>query len=421
MRIAYDITYTAGLFWIGESIFHDRVKEKGKYVMAAAYLLTAVLTAQVFGNSSIMSLLSYIIMFLILFGGSIRSRMIHFGIVYLLVNMVESMIYGISVIFIRPSEYENIGAGRTGEISLLFAIITMVVILSVVNKKWTQHFIACFQTLDRIQYFVIVLLVWSGILLIGSMTVSSADERRFAAAIVFMAAAFAGMILLVFNVYRKDLYQKQNRMKEELIRSQQMYVQSVYNNDREMRKFRHDISSQLRCLRLLLADGKTDEAIDYLQITQNHFEELKVFRYHTGNDILDVVLNQKIQEISEKGISVEISGKMDKPDFMDIYDLCTVFSNVLDNAAEACEKMRDREAVIAVSIISHGNSVFFRFVNPANMEMYEAVQNGKTMKSDKHNHGFGLENIQRAVDKNGGKIEYLFQEEKMITEIYFEI
>ena len=111
-----------------------------------------------------------------------------------------------------------------------------------------------------------------------------------------MAAAFIGVILLVINVYGKDYYRKQNKIKEEIIHVQQMYFQSIYDNDREMKKFRHDISSQLRFLGLLLADGKIDEALEHLQITGSHFEELGVPKYHTGNKILDVIINQKTQE-----------------------------------------------------------------------------------------------------------------------------
>ena len=143
--------------------------------------------------------------------------------------------------------------------------------------------------------------------------------------------------------------------------------------------------------------------------------------YHTGSEILDVIINQKIQEARKKGIGIEIEGKIDKPDFMDTYDLCALFSNILGNSIEACETMQDKEELITVSILTHRNTVLFQFINPATAEMYEALREGRTTKTDKRNHGFGMKNIQRVVNKHGGKIETLFENGKIIIEIYFEI
>lgn len=430
LRIIYYIVYAAELFLVGDGIFHNRVKEKAKYAVIAGIYLLVMIPVVLFLNNNVFVILALnLLMYLVLFQGTIFSNIVHFIGVYLLTNMAESMVFGIGIILWNTSsKHAGMNAVDSGAFSLVFAVVITGFILYIINRKWTQNFILYFRALNWFQYLVVAMTVWSGILLLGIITVMPAyigNEKEsmvlFGRTILFMGIALVGVILLVLNGYGKDYYLKQNEMKEEIIRVQQMYFQNIYDNDREMRRFRHDIHSQLNCLGLLLADGKTEEALEHLHIIGNHFEELTVQKYHTGNEILDVILNQKIQEAEKKGIRIEFAGKMDKPDFMDTYDLCTLFSNMLDNSIEAYEIIQGEEAAITVSVLSHRNAMLFRFTNPATAGMYEAVKLGRTTKADDRNHGFGMENIQRVVNKNGGETAYFYEDGKLIVEMYFGI
>ena len=429
LEMIYYLVYAVELFLIGDGIFHNRVREKAKYAIVAVVYLPVITTTllPLNNNTFIISALN-IFMYIVLFQGNIFSNIVHYVGVSLLINMVESAVFGMGVILFKLSLTPlGIGTVRLGVFSLLFAVVITGVILFVISRKWTQNFILYFRSLNWFQYLVIALIVWSGILLLGIITVmpeyiedSNKSGMLFALTTIFMATALVGVTLLVINVYGRDYYLRQNKIKEEIIHVQQMYFQSIYDNDREMRKFRHDISSQLRFLGWLLADGKTDQALEHLQIIGSHFEELEIPKYHTGNKILDVIINQKVQEAKNKGINIEFEGKMDKPDLMDTYDLCTLFSNMLDNSIEACEAIQNYEDVITVSILTHRNTVLFQFTNPATDTMYEAIKQGRTTKADNIKHGFGMENVRRVVDKYGGETEYLFKDGKLIVEMYFE-
>ncbi len=342
--------------------------------------------------------------------------------------MAETMIFGIWVALLQPASNNlELSFAGSGEVSLFFAAAITGIILYIVTRKSFQNFVFYFRALNWLQYLVIFMIVWSGILLLGIITVlqnyienKKTGEMLFVLTILFMTMAFIGVGFLVFNVYYKDYYLKQNQIKEEIIHIQQMYFQNIYDNDNEMRKFRHDISSQLNCLKELLKEGKTNYAIEHLQEIGNHFSELEMVKFHTGNEILDVIINQKAQEAEKKGIRIEVEGKIDRPDFMDTYDLCMLFSNILDNSIEACEIMEMEKNVIKIFILMHRNTVFFQFINPATPAMYEALKKKSTLKEDRINHGFGIENIQRAIRKNKGEIEYFYKDGKLILEIYFE-
>lgn len=429
--ILYYAVYAVELFLFGEGIFHNRVRGKAKYAAAAGgYLLVLVPTVLLLNNNIFVIMALNISAYIVLFQGNIFSNVIHFGVVYLLTNMAESMIFGISAFLCTLVLNGNMplklsAPGAVGGISLLLAVVVTVFMLCIIKMKQTQKFIACFRALNRFHYLVIIVAAWSGILLIGSFTGKTGHEQLlFMIVLIFMTAAITGIGWLVWNEYSRAEYLKQNRVKEEIIKTQNMYYRNVYENDREMRKFRHDIRSQLGCLELLLAEGKTEQAMSHLQTIGAHFGELDIPKCHTGSELLDVIVSQKIQEADKKGIRIILEGRLDGPEFMDTYDLCTLFSNMIGNGIEACEAvhgLQDTEKIITIAFLVHGNTVFFRFVNPAEPEMYEALKRGGTTKADGQNHGFGMENIRRVVYKNGGEMEYVFQDGKLTVEFYFEV
>lgn len=83
--------------------------------------------------------------------------------------------------------------------------------------------------------------------------------------------------------------------------------------------------------------------------------------------------------------------------------LCTIFSNVIKNAAEAVEKNGRIEIYIArkekYAQVLIGNSFSQEIVLSDKGEL-------QTGKEDKTHHGFGLENVKRVVGKNHGEFQY---------------
>ncbi|MBQ6888165.1 MAG: sensor histidine kinase [Lachnospiraceae bacterium] len=307
-------------------------------------------------------------------------------------------------------------------------MITTVLILVIITRRPIQNFIGYFQVLKWFQYVAIIMIALSGTLVmaISEVVLEYIDNKEVGnvlhtATLLLLVTTFVGIVWFISSVYGKEYYLKQNQLKEEIIISQHKYYNSIYENDREMRKFRHDIRSQLGCLQLLLAEGKTDEAIKHLSLVENNFKQIDTHKYHTGNEILDVIINQKCSEAKKRDIDIRVEGRLTASEFIDAYDMCTIFANALNNGMEACDRIQDTGKIILVSILEHGNTILFQFANPATTEMYETVKKGKTIKEDSQNHGFGMENIRMAVEKNGGELQYQYNDGKITLEIFFEV
>ena len=96
------------------------------------------------------------------------------------------------------------------------------------------------------------------------------------------------------------------------------------------------------------------------------------------------------------------SGKLKNKVQMKILDITTLLGNALQNAYEATRKTSDR--YIQVEIVDHSEEIFLSISNTSEKMDIPSDLQIQTSKKDKTNHGFGLKNIHRIVDKYNGKI-----------------
>lgn len=97
---------------------------------------------------------------------------------------------------------------------------------------------------------------------------------------------------------------------------------------------------------------------------------------------------------------MKVEGVLHAPLLISDYDICTILVNALDNAVEACEHMTREQKWMKVSI-----GMYQDYLHLIVSNSYEGELRLKTRKRDRHNHGFGLENLQESVNKNAGKMK----------------
>ena len=225
------------------------------------------------------------------------------------------------------------------------------------------------------------------------------------------------VIWLVLESKQKKYYKEQSALKEEMIHIQQEYYKTIYEKNKEMRNFRHDVASQLGLLRVLLERGEVEKAKEQLEDIHNEFEQASFQKIYVGDEMLDAILSLMSQKAIEKGIRLEVLGKLENEKNYDSYELCAIFSNAIRNALEACEELSIKGSV-RIKLLEHLNSLDCTFTNPATEEMYQRALKGETSKADISWHGLGVGNIRRAVERLDGQMEYRFEHGMITLEIF---
>ena len=100
-------------------------------------------------------------------------------------------------------------------------------------------------------------------------------------------------------------------------------------------------------------------------------------------------------------------------------DITTIFSNLLDNAFEACEELPEDKRVIRLSVNRRN---FFMFIYTENCYNKVNIDDKKVYKSTKSDHqGIGMMNIQNAVEKYGGSYQAEIKDDLFCTETLIPI
>jgi len=201
----------------------------------------------------------------------------------------------------------------------------------------------------------------------------------------------------------------------------------VENMYKQIRGWRHDYKNHIQMMKAYMSLNEHDKVNDYLDRLGDDLETVDII-IKTGNIMVDAILNSKISLALAKGISV--SAKATVPENLNVsdIDMCVIIGNLLDNAIEACENMKNDDSDTA-NIAQR----FIRvFIGMKNTQLYMIVTNtapgGKMTKTSGifrsrkgANHGLGLMRIDKTVAKYGGYIDRNSEDGAFSTEILLPI
>ena len=176
----------------------------------------------------------------------------------------------------------------------------------------------------------------------------------------------------------------------------------------------HDLKHQLAGLRSEEDPEKRSEWIRTLD------RELETYRpqTQTGNQVLDGIIDQKLAFMKQNGIQFTCVADGKLLDFMHVTDICTIFGNAIDNAAEHVVMIPDTEKrLIHMSLSRYRQFVSIEISNYC-MDK-PSFENGLpvTTKKDRQNHGFGTKSILYTVEKYHGTVKFEAKEGQFSVKI----
>ena len=218
--------------------------------------------------------------------------------------------------------------------------------------------------------------------------------------IIFLAAdliCFIACLLVSNNLVNKTVEKYAEK-------AEKAYLDEVNLRYNESRLIRHDIKNHLSAIAGLLDAGDTTGALKYIGEISDEIENVKP-PVKTGSGVLDAILYKKYSAASENKIKIytEFASDFSGYRFSD-YDLCGIFSNILDNAFEACSALEESERIVTLSVREQMNMICITCENPY-ADLKKDGDGFATLKSDRKNHGLGLKRISGIAKKYGGSTD----------------
>lgn len=215
---------------------------------------------------------------------------------------------------------------------------------------------------------------------------------------------FLGVLLLLLMIVELlgIYYSKNNELQQRnnLYQIEEQELVNLKESSAFIRGWKHDYKNQLQVLSTMLQQKQYDESLLYVNELLSSSDMIKPV-FSSGNPILDAVLSLKYYTMEHKGIRFEHSVYLPTAFPLSPLDTSTLFTNILDNAIEACQSC---PAVpwIHLDIKPKGDMLLITLSN-SSAANYRYNKKGNLLSTkDGKEHGYGLRQVARVTEACGG-------------------
>lgn len=332
-----------------------------------------------------------------------------FEIVFVLLS---SLLYFVITLIIK--DYEQLAHGSNTMIRYMYVTmhkIALYVILKIILMAFKSD-----SSIDRKQGILAFIFSFITILGLGSTmyisAVVEAEKIQVPMLIITLCIIFSN-IALYSLIYQMQRFQE-NKYELKLLQEKIAFEESRHNDATliwsNIRKVQHDMKHHLSIIGGYLNDNKPDECNNYIKELMPKIKNIGNL-ITSDNTILDYLINSKLTPL--ENTQIIISGSIgDLSDINDLDFVC-LMGNILENAAEAIQKIKNpKERRIELLFFRQNSNRIIICKNTIEKSVLKNNKELKTTKKGRFSHGYGTKIIAKIVSDYNGMVDY-FEEFNM--------
>lgn len=391
-----------------------RKKDIPKYLFIIAFLfcgaLLFVFTRYMNINEPIILIVNFIFMFTLtfLYEGKTVYRVIMTAVFFALGTISE--IFGFFIYTITDTIISGVELSQ--EISTILIILIsrffLFPLVKIVNsmKKHKDHNI-------KIRYYISILMVPALSIFLLHFTISNNMDDNGDITLSALIPIICILIIVFCTTYlfenildKFELERKSFHLNRELKNQQTNYEKTslLFKN---ISKIVHDTNYHLQYISACVKEQKQEEALKYIEKTLDIVNSSMII-VNSGNLLIDTFLSNAIGIAKEFKIKVSYEISLNNKDIsaIEIFDLCIILGNALDNALEACKKVPVlEERLMRIKITAEKDNLTIKLENSTDGNIKTEKGRFFSQKQSKTVlHGLGLENTHNTVNKYNGEM-----------------
>ncbi len=213
--------------------------------------------------------------------------------------------------------------------------------------------------------------------------------------------------LLFYHMASSLNHNDRLRLENQFLSMQQARYDSLLTTTRQIRQARHDLRHHFHVLQGLAAQGNWNALSAYLGEAQGSIPDgdLGLCQNAVADSVAGYFLS--LYKEAEIPLSFELDLPRDLPTADT--DLCSVLSNLLENAMEASLRTAPEKRKVRVSARLHSeNMVLLSVENSYDGEVQE--KNGVFLSSKRPGEGIGLQAVRHIAEKGGGYSRFHYED-----------
>jgi len=396
-------------------MFTGRKNNISKYMYYASFILmeiilnvVMILTNNIHSSTKLIFTMGISILTLFAITFLYTSRLIH-KIFIVLSFQVYCILSEILLIFIFSGYFSIIGNEYPisdyvyNFLSKIICFLLVGVTFLIAKRKDSNY---------SLKYGILILLtpIFSIMTIIG-LTSSNMDTVNFRN--VQFVSITGLMFFNIINFYLLDsiLQAKELQIREANLMQQIQYQSEKYDMIRtayrETRRLIHDTKKHYFFIRSAAEKNETAIIPEYINKQLDELETKHIL-VNTGNLAIDSLVSNYIQVATQDKIPFDTKIRID-PELIetDNYDLCIIIGNLLENSINASRKIEEPEKR---HILFEAYTSEKDFVLHISNTINDSDNKSHNSEYDRLNHGYGIENVEKIVERYYGTFSYFIKD-----------
>lgn len=390
-------------YWYGKKLFTQVSKNKIDYVFLVLFVLVKTF-AGIFHLTLVnfvFSILSYIGVLYLFFHDTLKKE-----IFFIVLFLIATFLADINADVLTVLTYNLFSSYNDILQSLLWLVYTKTILgvlayliakLSNVKRNDDKIHYGYFLSIPTISVFIIYTMMQSNLFDMDPM--------------LSIVCRIISCIIVVINVlisikFTHVLQSKDQQIIDEEQKSQELHYLLLEEKVESSKKFIHDFKKHINMINAYVHDEDWNKLKVYLNELSTEIKNDENFVL-TGNKLIDLCLHANKDVLTNNAIEIKYDIKIKDISPIREYDFNIVFSNILENAIESC--IRCDGHFIKIKLDKTNDLIVLKVINPC----LEVNENFETMK-DENDHGYGIANIKKMVEKYDGSATFKFDKEQSV-------
>lgn len=218
--------------------------------------------------------------------------------------------------------------------------------------------------------------------------------------------AFISGALIIRHVKMKEIIMEKRRA--QMVQEHNEIIFAKYERINEIA---HDVKNHMCSIKGLIELGQSQSALEYIEEMYGDLGKLSK-TIVTGNQLMDVILNEKFRRIKRLGIGFDYKIERVSLGFINDKDLTILLTNLLDNAIESCQKGETKKIEFQVYTFNEAY-VIFKVTNSCHQRPITVNNYLMSQKREGMTRGYGIRNIERVASSYSGMTLWKYDESSL--------
>ncbi len=303
-------------------------------------------------------------------------------------------------------------------LKLLFAVISKTLFFAVMSALllWLKKRQKPFLQYDKSVFFTILIPFIAQIIVLILFAVCDSPSMTATQNRLITINAFFLLIvnLLIFglNQYNQKKHLEFTEMQIQLqkVHDSAEYYKMLIAQNENQRILIHDMKKHLQSIALLNEDNQNEKIRAYInQLMQS--SDLLEFSKICDHKILNNILCRYKKVCNDLHIAFHADIRSNTTTFLSDSDVTSLFCNMLDNAVEASNHIKDSYIEITAAQRKHTPFVIITIINSCAGNPFSPNGELVSSKQNPQAHGFGIKSMEKIIHNYNGNIQMYYDEE----------